>query len=138
MKFGSELCRFADLASHYRSNIWLTDTDDPIRNLVCIVLKHVLLLLVDFPDRFKIILVFAVQFVSALDETVNVFQIPVNVSKLLTNHCPDPVYGRFLGLCKCQIFLVGNLPIHAWFLQSVLGAEPVNHLFKLRPGFVEQ
>ena len=60
MKLGSELCRFTDFTAYYRTNIRLTDTDDSICNLVGIILEHVLLLLVDFPDRFKIIQVVGV------------------------------------------------------------------------------
>ena len=138
MKLGSKLCRFADLTAYYRANIWLTDTDDPVRNLVGVVFEHVLLLLVDLPDRFKVILVFAIQIVSLPNEVVNVFHISVDISELLSDCLSDSVNGRLLGLCKRQIFLVGNLSIRAWFLQSILEAEPVNHFFELRPGFVEQ
>ena len=73
-----------------------------------------------------------------LNESVNVFQIPANITKLLLNGCPDSILGRFLGLGNSQKFFMGNLPVHPRLLQSVLGTEPVNHVFKLLPGLIEQ
>lgn len=55
-----------------RPHIRLTDTDDPIRDLVRIVIEHVLLLLVDLTDRFQILPVLLIQLMTRLNEAANI------------------------------------------------------------------
>ena len=138
MKLGPEFSWLAGFSAYDRPDIRLTDTDDPIRNFVGVIFVHVLLLSIDFTDCFQNIRILLVQFVPTLNESVNVFQIPANVTKLLLNGCTDSILGRFLGLGNSQKLFVSNLPLHPWLLQSVLGTEPVNHVFELLPGLIEQ
>ena len=99
-KFRRVLCFSPD----NRPKVWLADTDNPAFNAVCMIVKHVLLLTVQFHDRQIEVGILCRQGIPFRHICLKVSKITAEALQLLADQGTQLFRRTFLALCNSQVF----------------------------------
>lgn len=97
-----KLYRCLDLASYDWTNMRLTDTHNPIRGRIHILVIHVFLLFIGLPDHSKSVALPCSQLHAFFQILVNIPKITPDVLELLSDCFADDLFRCFLRFAKAR------------------------------------
>lgn len=126
------------LSADNRSDVWLADTDNPVRNRVYFVLKHVLLLFIDFVNHSKPFGLLWCKFVLCVQKFVDVFSVSADILELLLDRFADFFASALFALCQIQIIFSGIPAVHPWNVIIKSSAEVIDDPFQVFPRLIQK